>query len=91
VWREPIELLEKVKGKRNPSAFGPRLMAPSRSVGAPEFEPSLGGIAEDGSGTGTMEGDDDLEVDLVDNLTRSGSFSFLSELFDTQSLFELHS
>jgi len=27
--------------------------------------------------------------DLVDNLTRSGSFSFLSELFDTARLFEL--
>jgi hypothetical protein len=27
--------------------------------------------------------------DLVDTLTRSGSFDFLSELFDTESLFEL--
>jgi hypothetical protein len=27
--------------------------------------------------------------DLVDSLTRSGSFSFLSELFDTERLFEL--
>jgi hypothetical protein len=27
--------------------------------------------------------------DLVDNLTRSGSFSFLCDLFDTECLFEL--
>ncbi len=27
--------------------------------------------------------------DLVDSLTRSGSFAFLSELFDTERLFEL--
>jgi hypothetical protein len=33
------------------------------NVGASEFVPSLVGFTEDGSGTGTMEGDDDLEVD----------------------------
>ena len=105
VWREPIELLEKVKGKRNLSVFGPRrplswmqaireakydfskleendnkfvllkevmirTQAPKKmlNVGASEFVPSLGGIAEDGSGTGTMEGDDDPEVDAERNM-----------------------
>ena len=105
VWREPLELLEKVKGKRHESAFGPRrplpwmqaireakydfskleendnkfvllkealvrAQAPQKmlNVGASEFVPSLGGIAEDGSGTGTMEGGDDLEVDAETNM-----------------------
>jgi hypothetical protein len=111
VWREPIELLEKVKGKRSLLAFGPWMqsiretkydfskweeevckdgkqlqveyggkklqetnMPPTQApkkmlnVGASEFVPSLVGFAEDGSGTGTMEGEDDLEVDVDRNM-----------------------
>ena len=37
------------------------------NVGASEFVQSCG-FAEDGSGTGTMEGDDDLEVDAERNM-----------------------
>jgi hypothetical protein len=92
-WREPIYLLENVKGKVGPMRpwmqgireskydfstleedeyWQGTLMTPMQApkkmlnVGASEFVPSLGGLAEDGSGTGRMEGDNDLEVDEVD-------------------------
>ncbi len=41
------------------------------------------------SAAGIFEGISSRSGDLVDNLTRSGSFSFLSELFGTERLFEL--
>jgi hypothetical protein len=50
---------------------GVRMMqAPKKmlNVGASEFVPSLGGFAEDGSGTGRMEGDNDLDVDVERNM-----------------------
>jgi hypothetical protein len=110
IWREPIKLLEEMKGKRNLSAFGlrrpcllpwmqenretkydfskleedeldqaplmPSMQAPKKmlNVNASEFVPGLelrrshGGFAEDGSGTGIVEGDDDLEADEDRNM-----------------------
>ena len=48
----------------------PPMQAPKKmlNVGASEFVPSLGGFAEDGSGTGRMEGDNDLDVDVERNM-----------------------
>jgi hypothetical protein len=42
------------------------------------------------STTGIFTDIPSIPGDLVDNFTRSGSLSFLSELFDTDRLFELH-
>ena len=48
----------------------PPMQAPKKmlNIGASEFVPSLGGFAEDSSGTGRMEGDNDLEVDVERNM-----------------------
>jgi hypothetical protein len=53
------KLMDNLKGMQAPKI---RL-----NVGASEFVPSLGGFAEDGSGTGRMEGDNDL-VDVERNM-----------------------
>ncbi len=62
-----------------PSSYSPQLTLPPHN--APAALPA--------SDTGIFGGLPAHPGDLVDNLTRSGSFSFLSELFDTTRLLEL--
>jgi len=59
----------KIGGQMQAPLMPPR-QAPKKklNVGASEFVPSPGGFAEDGSGTGAMEGDDDPEVDAERNM-----------------------
>jgi hypothetical protein len=72
----------------NGAATPSSLPSPS-SLPQPPLLPHNPPAAAPASAAGILEGIPSRSGDLVDNLTRSGSFSFLSELFDMERLFEL--
>jgi hypothetical protein len=61
----------------------------SSSLPQPPLSPRNAPAAASAQSAGILAGMPSRPGDLVDNLTRSGSFAFLSELFDTERLFEL--
>ncbi len=69
-------------------AAAPSSLPSSSSLPQPPLPPHNAPAAAPAS-AGIFAGIPSGPGDLVDNLTRSGSFSFLSELFDTESLFDL--
>lgn len=70
-------------------AAAPSSLPSSSSLPQLPLPPHDAPAAPPASAAGIFEGIPTRPGDLVDNLTRSGSFSFLSELFDTHRLFEL--
>ena len=70
-------------------AAAPSSLSSSSSFPRPPLPPRDAPAAAPARTAGIFEGIPSRSGDLVDNLTRSGSFSFLSELFDTERLFEL--
>jgi len=72
----------------NGAAAPSSLPSPS-SLPRPPFPPRDAPAAAPAHTAGIFAGIPSRPGDLVDNLTRSGSFAFLSELFDTERLFEL--
>ena len=72
----------------NGAAAPSSLPSPS-SLPRPPFPPRDAPAAAPAHTAGIFAGIPARPGDLVDNLTRSGSFTFLSELFDTGRLFEL--
>ena len=70
-------------------AAAPSSLPSSSSLQQLPLPPHDAPAAPPASAAGIFEGIPARPGDLVDNLTRSGSFSFLSELFDTERLFEL--
>ena len=81
--RRPTEVLVGLLMVRQPSF----LPSPS-SLPRPPFPPRDATAAAPAHTAGIFAGLPARPGDLVDNLTRSGSFAFLSELFDTGRLFE---
>ena len=72
----------------NGAAAPSSLPSPS-SLPRPSFPPCDAPAAAPAHTAGIFAGIPSRPGDLVDSLTRSGSFAFLSELFDTERLFEL--
>jgi hypothetical protein len=72
----------------NGAAAPSSLPSPS-SLQQPPLPPHNPPAAAPASAAGIFAGIPSRSADLVDSLTRSGSFAFLSELFDTERLFEL--
>jgi hypothetical protein len=70
-------------------AVAPSSLPSPSSLPQPPLPPHNPPAVAPASAAGIFEGIPSHSGDLVDNLTRSGSFSFLSELFDTERLFEL--
>jgi hypothetical protein len=67
----------------------PSSLKSSSSLPRPPLPPRDAPAAAPARTAGIFAGIPSRQGDLVDSLTRSGSFSFLSELFDTERLFEL--
>ena len=67
----------------------PSSLPSSSSLPQPPLPPHSAPAAAPASATEIFAGIPSRPGDLVDNLTRSGSFSFLCDLFDTERLFEL--
>ena len=67
----------------------PSSLPSSSSLPQPPLSPHNAPAAAPASTTGIFPDIPSRPGDLVDNLTRSGTFDFLSELFDTERLFEL--
>jgi hypothetical protein len=72
----------------NDAATPPSLRSPS-SLPRPPLPPRDAPAAAPAHTAGIFAGIPSRPGDLVDSLTRSGSFAFLSEVFDTERLFEL--
>jgi hypothetical protein len=70
-------------------AAAPSSLPSSSSLQQLPLPPHDAPAAPPASAAGIFEGIPARPGDLVDNLTRSGSFAFLSELFDTERLSEL--
>jgi hypothetical protein len=70
-------------------AAAPSSIPSSSSIPQPPLPPHNAPAAALASAAGIFAGIPSRPGDLVDNLIRSGSFSFLCDLFDTEGLFEL--
>jgi len=70
-------------------AVAPSSLPSSSSLPQPPLPPHNPPAAAPASAAGIFAGILSRPGDLADNLTRSGSFSFLCDLFDTERLFEL--
>ena len=79
------------RGARRASngAAAPSSLPSSSSLPQSPLPPQNPPAAEPASVAGIFSGIPSRPGDLVDNLTRSGSFSFLSELFHTERVFDL--
>ena len=70
-------------------AAAPSSLPSSSSLPRPPLPPRDAPAAAPAHTAGIFAGLPSRSGDLVDSLTRSGSFAFLSELFDTERIFEL--